>query len=501
MLIKWQCDCGKNLKVSTEHAGKRLKCPSCEKPLTVPQAPRRPKPKPEEEEYVVTEVAEEAPRKKAGKRPAKKKKPEPKKSNAALILGLCIGGVVLLGGGGAAVWFLTSDDDPVVADVGGNGGVSNPGVTTSGTPRKQQAQPSDVKLTNGKASLVMVVPPGDKLYAGFATRAEVEYEFVGTPIPDAWYWFNTDGGATLSDSVQGKDLAPKGKLARDSLKFRPRPFPLRAGQELTVRPWQTPPPSTIKIRVMQGTGKGGPFRPIAELEVPLESQTTYKYPDDAKVPLGASPEGSSPPTTPSFTLSSDEFAKEFRADPSAAKVKYRNALVEIKGPVASISAYNSSISLGREYDLDSRVYCRTAIKKPWSKVLMGQTVTLRGRIDLERTVPHLKECEIVKVEGEKPEKLTPDEFAERAKEWQEYIGQPVTVTGTVASVKASKVNEVIVYFQTSPGKHKMRCVLQSLLPAQKPLVKQGATLTLHGSFGATNKDSAEALLANALLLD
>ena len=45
MAIKVACACGKKLSVKDEHAGRRVKCPSCKKPLQIP------KPKVEEESY------------------------------------------------------------------------------------------------------------------------------------------------------------------------------------------------------------------------------------------------------------------------------------------------------------------------------------------------------------------------------------------------------------------------------------------------------------------
>jgi DNA-directed RNA polymerase subunit M/transcription elongation factor TFIIS len=37
MPIKVSCACGKKLSVKDEHAGKRLKCPACQKPLRIPR--------------------------------------------------------------------------------------------------------------------------------------------------------------------------------------------------------------------------------------------------------------------------------------------------------------------------------------------------------------------------------------------------------------------------------------------------------------------------------
>lgn len=49
MPIEFACDCGKRLKVSDEHAGKRAKCPACKNPVTVPSAAVIPTPPPKPE--------------------------------------------------------------------------------------------------------------------------------------------------------------------------------------------------------------------------------------------------------------------------------------------------------------------------------------------------------------------------------------------------------------------------------------------------------------------
>lgn len=57
MAIVVPCSCGKQLRTKEEFAGKRIKCPSCGKVLTVP----KPHPEPEEEPPMVEAVEEEPP--------------------------------------------------------------------------------------------------------------------------------------------------------------------------------------------------------------------------------------------------------------------------------------------------------------------------------------------------------------------------------------------------------------------------------------------------------
>ena len=38
MAIAFSCSCGRKINAKDEHAGKRVKCPGCQQPVTVPSA-------------------------------------------------------------------------------------------------------------------------------------------------------------------------------------------------------------------------------------------------------------------------------------------------------------------------------------------------------------------------------------------------------------------------------------------------------------------------------
>lgn len=63
MPIEFACECGKQLKVADEHAGKRAKCPACKNPVTVPAAelPPVPSPSPEPDEDAAFRALSEGP--------------------------------------------------------------------------------------------------------------------------------------------------------------------------------------------------------------------------------------------------------------------------------------------------------------------------------------------------------------------------------------------------------------------------------------------------------
>jgi len=71
--ITFDCPCGRVLRVSDEHAGRRVKCPACGAVVLVP----KPQPKPEvvnEDEEPKFEIVEDEPRETPRARPVKKAK-------------------------------------------------------------------------------------------------------------------------------------------------------------------------------------------------------------------------------------------------------------------------------------------------------------------------------------------------------------------------------------------------------------------------------------------
>lgn len=172
MPILLTCDCGKKIKVSDDKAGKRMKCPGCQKVLTVPA--------PETDD-------EPAPPRKS----KKKNSSAPKKSSSGmLVLLLGLGAFLLLctcGGGGASLWYF---------DVFGSGKkvVVNP-------------KKDDVKTDKDKTAQTGVIEPRARFKAPSVSQMDLRALLLS---PD---------GSRLTVNSNGKaqiwDIAGEPKKLRD----------------------------------------------------------------------------------------------------------------------------------------------------------------------------------------------------------------------------------------------------------------------------------------------
>lgn len=134
-MITFRCSCGKQLKVSEERAGSKVKCPECEEILRVPEADGiRDKPVPGKTRPIEDEEGiEDRPRRRPARfgedeeddRPRRRggryaddddgRRRRKESGGSGLLIGLIVGGVVLLIGGGAGVFFLLSTQSQVAS--------------------------------------------------------------------------------------------------------------------------------------------------------------------------------------------------------------------------------------------------------------------------------------------------------------------------------------------------------------------------------------------------
>src|SRR4051794_25512505 len=126
-------------------------------------------------------------------------------------------------------------------------------------------------------------------------------------------------------------------------------------------------------------------------------------------------------TRPQFSLTSKEFAEEYKKDRQAAEDKYKDKVVELSGLVAEVrrdsSKENFLLLEGAEKDI-SGVACYTTDKEPWRQATPGQTVKLRGRWREFALAATLDGCVVMKVTGPAAPSLTADELA------KEYAADP-----------------------------------------------------------------------------
>src|SRR5206468_3474856 len=114
MAISVSCDCGKQLRVKDDLAGKKIRCPECQAVLRVGPAPAMPPPPIDREEAVVAPKVPKPVPVAVGRadKPAAARalgKPPPKKSSR-LVLWLAIGGVaalLLLGAAAGVIAYAT----------------------------------------------------------------------------------------------------------------------------------------------------------------------------------------------------------------------------------------------------------------------------------------------------------------------------------------------------------------------------------------------------------
>ena len=102
MAIALSCTCGKRLRLKDELAGKRVRCPGCQRPLTVPA--------PENE---VTDEIDDSPPPEEKRRPKTKKKAKPAKVSGVMIASIIGGGVLILIAGSVGGYFFLRQPTPV----------------------------------------------------------------------------------------------------------------------------------------------------------------------------------------------------------------------------------------------------------------------------------------------------------------------------------------------------------------------------------------------------
>jgi DNA-directed RNA polymerase subunit RPC12/RpoP len=159
MTITVECgECGKALRVNDKYAGKRIRCPDCEEPISVPAVPTR-------KQRQADEWAEtEAPSRRVTRAPARQKKrtSRSKKKQSAhrlhpAVLWSVIGGVVVSGGVVAAIVLLRSSDPVVIANVendattveNGSSGASQSSVSSTDPVSRIDNGQSTAELTTG----------------------------------------------------------------------------------------------------------------------------------------------------------------------------------------------------------------------------------------------------------------------------------------------------------------------------------------------------------------
>jgi hypothetical protein len=456
MSLTVTCDCGKRLQVKDSLAGKRIRCPGCQELLTVPapedeepaeeepepvkpkarsasKAPAKPvkparRPEPEE-----GEEEEEPPPKKRGKARQEEEdedeeeapharakgkgqsKAKAKKASSPLPLVLAAGGgvLVLVGAVVAVVIFVNSQGDskkagpPPQADQGDQGGKKKGGGKTGGDG-KDQLSGEVVKLDaeqlmleyleNKKATVqkyrgkvlevtgLLASPPRDPDMSGkLMGRFHANH-------PKGGQWLQVHFTLPLKDSDR-----VKGMIVGQVLKVRAR---LDTSEAVD--------PVLLDSQLVE---VGNPYPVVA-------------------------------------TLTAEQLAKAFHADPDATNKKYRGRRVEITGVVDfPFSATHYAHVVVQGYAPDSAndytpLNCKfsAAEEDRCLAFSRGQTIKIQGTFTHVGQGPELWECRLVEVGKDTAAVLTAAQLTKEfatAKEAtaKKYHGQPLLLEGVVADIE------------------------------------------------------------------
>ena len=354
-----ECACGKRLKVADHLAGKRVRCPGCGEPLLVEEhveneqaaapvkAKRKTPSEPQEEDQP--------------KRPKKKRKPAASfLSRYGLILGLG-SGLLAIGAIVAVVLFLnqggpTNSKDGPLALKPNNAS----GVTVNGTPADNGVQNVTAQDQTTRTELMQVALMYTNFYSSLqrppGNRRELftDLSDSGAPPPVDLSRYGINWGATFTATtnpalqlVAYEREAPTkgGMVIFADLKARK----VSAAEFKTFLPLPPAEPATTdaggaEVRVFMGGQGFGKAWPAPGQPVKFKGTLTD---------LGIKVKGKVISVScqlqvyngPDKGISAAELAKDFIADPTAAKKKYDNRPVVLEGIIAAVAGEGSDIFL------------------------------------------------------------------------------------------------------------------------------------------------------------
>jgi WD40 repeat protein len=202
MPIAVTCECGKQLRVKDDLAGKRIRCPACQTVVTIPAAASAPEP-------TTPPPRPASPREEPEDRPADRRRPQPAARAAPrsrLLLWLCLGGalLVVLAGAGVAVvvWVIL----PALATTTKGGWVNlGPGLNPNpggGEAKQITAQATINCDIEGHATAVSLSADGKVLIVqGYGKKDNVQIWDVATQ--KKLHGFDNQSGSVLPVAMAG----------------------------------------------------------------------------------------------------------------------------------------------------------------------------------------------------------------------------------------------------------------------------------------------------------
>jgi len=194
----------------------------------------------------------------------------------------------------------------------------------------------------------------------------------------------------------------------------------------------------VMVTLAVGCGKQSPESKVTKLEIP--SQETSAPRPTAGNKHTDEPRGDVSKLKPDFFLSSTQFAEEMTRDKVAGMKKYEGKVLELKGSIARVGtthSYGPVLYLeGNKGDKTNLVGFVLSESKPWSKYVLGQQLTIRGKVT--NNVLILVPCEVVESTRSITEALTApqlDEECNKPSGDEKYREKFLLVTGTIVAKK------------------------------------------------------------------
>jgi hypothetical protein len=177
---------------------------------------------------------------------------------------------------------------------------------------------------------------------------------------------------------------------------------------------------------------------------------------------------------PTFSLTAGQLSAEYKKDRNGAGEQYNNKVIELTGVV---ERFGRDISGGvhvylRAGEKLENVNCITVDDEPWSRVLPGQTIKVKGKGTEFAIAPSLIDCVFVETGPYQPTVLTAEQLAKEFAADPEavnkkYENKYLILTGEIVSREYNSVGASSVVLKTA-GKLKVGC---SFTAFEKDLTK------------------------------
>ena len=231
------------------------------------------------------------------------------------------------------------------------------------------------------------------------------------------------------------------------------------------------------------------IRDIAGDEVTLEKETKRPRP----------PAEDLSKAEPAFTLTAEQFYKEYEDDRAATQQKYKNKVIELSGTVQTMghNAQDDTYLMLKTRNEFAGVLCVAADESPWNKVIPGQKVKIKGKFPEMAFSAALVACVVTEVEKSPVITLTADQLAkeykaDRPAAEKKYQDKYLILTGELADRQFNSAGAVSIQLKTE-GPVKVTCSFTAFDKSRVKQLKIGQKVTLVGQY-TLNFDEAEVRL-------